>query len=104
MLVRYGSIQGDDVAGSTILAVLAHAVAQPPFAAGAHAASVVLFALTDARAPAVILLELLKGDLEPSPGLFVVDLVLSARVVMGCHDESPPSAFAEMESSIDMRT
>ena len=65
---------------------------------------VVLFTLVDASAPAVVLLKLFKGDLEPGPGLLVVDVVLSARIVMGCHYESPPSAVVEMESPIDMLT
>lgn len=40
--------------------------------------------------PTVVLLELLRGDLEPGPGLLVVDVVLFSIVVIGVHNTGPP--------------
>ena len=78
-------VEGNGVARRVEFAVLAHPVTEPPLAARAHAVSVSLLPFPDAGAPAVVFLKLLWGDVEPGPGLLVIDVI-----VLIWHDASFP--------------
>ena len=54
-------------------AVLTHTIAEPPFAAWAHAAVMILLTLSEVSTPTVKCLVLFRADLEPCFGLLVVD-------------------------------
>ena len=75
-------IQRENVAGSVVLAVIAHSVTQPPFTSGAHAAVMILLPLPKVGPPNIKLFVLLRGYLKPRLGLFVIDALALICLVL----------------------
>ena len=91
-------IQRGDVACSMVFAVKALAITFPNEAIRTHASAVILFFVTDAIGFLIEGVVLFLGDRDLFAGAVNVNKV-SLLIVIVLHNESLPSAFAEMESS-----
>ena len=91
-------IQRSDVASRVILAAYAIAVAFPDEAVRAHAPSVILLLVADAVGFLIESVVLRLADRYLLAGATNIDEI-GFLIVAVLHNESPPSAFAEMESS-----
>ncbi len=96
--VRKRLIQRSDVASRVILAAYAIAVAFPDEAVRAHAPSVILLLVADAVGFLIESVVLRLADRYLLAGATNIDEI-GFLIVAVLHNESPPSAFAEMESS-----